>query len=30
VFLWEYHQDGDTFVVPDVLRPFTGFDRVAR
>jgi seryl-tRNA synthetase len=30
VFLWEHHQDGDTFVVPDVLRPFTGFDCVAR
>jgi seryl-tRNA synthetase len=30
VFLWEHYQDGDAFVVPDVLRPFTGFDRVAR
>jgi seryl-tRNA synthetase len=30
VFLWEHHQDGDAFVVPDVLRPFTGFERVAR
>jgi len=30
VFLWEHCQDGDTFVVPDVLRPFTGFDRVDR
>jgi seryl-tRNA synthetase len=30
VFLWEHYQDGDTFVVPDVLRPFTGFDAVAR
>ena len=30
VFLWEHCQDGDAFVVPEVLRPFTGFDRVAR
>ena len=30
VFLWEHCQDGDTFVVPDVLRPFTGFEHVAR
>jgi seryl-tRNA synthetase len=30
VFLWEHYQDGDAFVVPDVLRPFTGFERVAR
>jgi seryl-tRNA synthetase len=30
VFLWEHCQDGDTFVVPEVLRPFTGFDHVAR
>jgi hypothetical protein len=28
VFLWEHYQDGDAFVVPDALRPFTGFDRV--
>ena len=29
VFLWEHYQDDDgAFVVPDVLRPFTGFDRV--
>jgi seryl-tRNA synthetase len=30
VFLWEHYQDGDAFVVPDVLCPFTGFDRVVR
>ncbi len=30
VFLWEHCQDGDTFVVPDVLRPFCGFDHVTR
>ena len=30
VFLWEHGQDGDTFVVPDVLRPYTGFDTVTR
>jgi seryl-tRNA synthetase len=30
VFLWEHYQEGDSFVVPDVLRPFTGFDRVTR
>jgi seryl-tRNA synthetase len=30
VFLWEHYQDGDAFVVPDALRPFTGFERVAR
>jgi len=30
VFLWEHCQDGDTFVVPDVLQPFTGFEHVAR
>jgi seryl-tRNA synthetase len=30
VFLFEHYQDGEGgFVVPDVLRPFTGFDRVA-
>jgi seryl-tRNA synthetase len=29
VFLFEHCQDGDGgFVVPDVLRPYTGFDRV--
>jgi seryl-tRNA synthetase len=28
VFLWEHYQDGGAFAVPDVLRPFTGFDRV--
>jgi len=30
VFLFEHCQDGDAFVVPDVLRPFTGFERVER
>ncbi|MBM3692294.1 MAG: serine--tRNA ligase [Actinobacteria bacterium] len=30
VFLWEHYQDGDTFVVPEVLRPYTGFDAVTR
>ena len=30
VFLWEHGQDGDTFVVPEVLRPYTGFDTVVR
>ena len=30
VFLWEHFQDGDAFVVPDVLQPFTGFGRVDR
>lgn len=30
VFLWEHYQDGDAFVVPEVLRPFCGFERVAR
>ena len=30
VFLFEHYQDADGgFTVPDVLRPFTGFDRVA-
>jgi seryl-tRNA synthetase len=30
VFLFEHYQDADGgFVVPDVLRPLTGFDRVA-
>jgi seryl-tRNA synthetase len=29
VFLFEHYQDGEGgFVVPDVLRPYTGFDRV--
>ncbi len=29
LFLFEHYQDGDgAFVVPDVLRPYTGFDRV--
>jgi seryl-tRNA synthetase len=29
VFLFEHYQDGDGgFVVPDVLRPYSGFDRV--
>jgi seryl-tRNA synthetase len=29
VFLFEHYQDvGGAFVVPDVLRPITGFDRV--
>jgi seryl-tRNA synthetase len=30
VFMWEHFQDGDTFVVPEVLRPYTGFDAVTR
>jgi seryl-tRNA synthetase len=30
VFLWEHCQDGNAFVVPDVLRSITGFDRVER
>jgi seryl-tRNA synthetase len=30
VFLWEHYQDTSSFVVPDALRPFTGFDRVER
>ena len=31
VFLWEHHQDpGGAFVVPDVLRSRTGFDRIDR
>jgi seryl-tRNA synthetase len=30
VFLFEHYQDADgAFTVPDVLRPFTGFDRIA-
>ena len=29
VFLFEHYQDADGgFVVPDVLRPYTGFERV--
>ena len=28
VFLWEHYQDDGALVVPDVLRPLTGFDRV--
>ena len=29
VFLFEHYQDADgAFAVPDVLRPYTGFDRV--
>jgi len=30
VFLWEHYQDDGALVVPDVLRPITGFDRVER
>ena len=30
IFLWEHSQRDGTFVVPDVLRPITGFDRVER
>jgi seryl-tRNA synthetase len=30
VFLFEHCQDGDTFVVPEVLRPYTGFESVTR
>ena len=30
VFLWEHCQEGDTFVVPEVLRRYTGFDTVTR
>ncbi|MFM8237804.1 MAG: serine--tRNA ligase [Actinomycetota bacterium] len=30
VFLWEHFQDGDNFVVPEVLRPYTGFASVVR
>ena len=30
VFLWEQYQEDGAFVVPDVLRPITGFDRVER
>jgi seryl-tRNA synthetase len=30
VFLWEHYQEDGAFVVPDVLRPLTGFDRVER
>jgi seryl-tRNA synthetase len=28
VFLWEHYQEDGAFVVPDVLRPLTGFERV--
>ena len=28
VFCWEHYQEDGAFVVPDVLRPITGFDRV--
>jgi seryl-tRNA synthetase len=28
VFLWELYQEDGAFVVPDVLRPITGFGRV--
>jgi seryl-tRNA synthetase len=28
VFCWEHYQEQGAFVVPEVLRPFTGFDRV--
>lgn len=28
VFLFEHYQDGGAFIVPDVLRSFTGFERV--
>lgn len=31
VFLWEHYQRGDTtFEVPDVLRPYCGFDTISR
>jgi seryl-tRNA synthetase len=30
VFLFEHYQDDGAFVVPDVLRPYTGFERVER
>jgi seryl-tRNA synthetase len=30
VFLWEHYQEYGAFVVPEVLRPITGFDRVER
>jgi seryl-tRNA synthetase len=30
VFCWEHYQEDGAFVVPDVLRPITGFDRVER
>jgi len=30
VFLWEHYQEDGAFVVPDVLRPLTGLDRVER
>jgi seryl-tRNA synthetase len=28
VFLFEHYQEDGAFVVPDVLRPYTGFHRV--
>jgi seryl-tRNA synthetase len=28
VFLWEHYQEGDAFIVPGVLEPFMGFDRI--
>jgi seryl-tRNA synthetase len=28
VFLFEHYQDGDAFIVPGVLTPYTGFDRI--
>jgi seryl-tRNA synthetase len=31
LFLFEHYQDGDrAMAVPDVLRPFTGFDRISQ
>jgi seryl-tRNA synthetase len=30
VFCWEHYQEDGAFVVPDVLRPLTGFDRIDR
>jgi seryl-tRNA synthetase len=31
LFLFEHYQDeGGAFAVPDVLRPYAGFDRVER
>jgi seryl-tRNA synthetase len=30
LFCWEHYQEDGAFVVPDVLRPITGFDRVER
>ena len=28
LFLWEHYQDAQGMTVPDVLRPFTGFERI--